>query len=102
MPSSQPSHQPIKLPTFPTSYPTMKSTINYPEINNIRIIYAIGTIFVYFKILYFLRPFPSSGPLGKHILYNISFIFILFIYLLFILFYANFIYIYFIYYFQCQ
>jgi hypothetical protein len=51
----------------PTSQPTNFNTEFHVDSKNVQCVYAVATICVYFKILYFLRPFAASGPLGNHI-----------------------------------
>jgi hypothetical protein len=62
---NRPIYQPTYYPSYPSSTPIISTTFQYIDSNPIRCIYAIGTICVYFKILYFLRPFATCGPLGN-------------------------------------
>lgn len=71
---SSPSYAPTYRPTqftptyYPTSMPSMQNTSPVSDSVQARCVYAVATITVYFKILYFLRPFAASGPLGKSLL----------------------------------
>lgn len=66
-----PTLKPSQIPTmdhsgYKSNYPTYLATETiHMEEKTGRIILAIATICVYFKVLYFLRPFPSFGPVGK-------------------------------------